>query len=87
MSIIPSNVIACGPIFLSTAPAASQDQDLAAWLEGSPTVLINLGSSVNYDQRSALEMARAVKTLLDNFNVQVLWKFNKRNDFNDDPFA
>lgn len=67
MSVIPSNVIACGPIYLSTAPASMQDHGLAIWLERSPTVLINLGSSVNYDEKSALEIARAVKMLLKNF--------------------
>ena len=87
MSVIPENVIPCGPIFLSSAPAAEQDPELAAWLEKAPTVLINLGSSVNYDELSATEMAKAIKTLLGSTDVQVLWKFNKRVDFPDDFLA
>jgi hypothetical protein len=81
ISVIPENVIPCGPIFLSSAPAAEQDPDLAAWLEQAPTVLINLGSSINYDEVSATEMAKAIKTLLEKTGVQVLWKFNKRYEF------
>ncbi|KAB8296392.1 hypothetical protein EYC80_009142 [Monilinia laxa] len=81
--IIPENVVQCGPIFLSTAPAAEQDPELANWLKESPTVLINLGSNLNYDETAATEMANAVKILLDNSKVQVLWKFNKRHEFTD----
>lgn len=87
MSIIPSNVVACGPIFLSTAPAVDQDKELAAWLQNAPTVLINLGSSVNYDEKAATEMARAIKELLETSDVQVLWKFNKRREFPDSFLA
>ena len=87
MSIIPSNVVACGPIFLSTAPAVDQDKELAAWLQNAPTVLINLGSSVNYDEKAAAEMARAIKELLETSDVQVLWKFNKRREFPDSFLA
>jgi hypothetical protein len=79
LPFIPENVIACGPIILSTAPAHQQDPDLAAWIARAPTVLINLGSHVDYDMASAIEMAGAIKILLtDNKDVQVLWKFNKR---------
>lgn len=81
--IIPGNVVQCGPIFLSTEPASEQDPELANWLKQSPTVLINLGSHLNYDENAATEMANAVKILLDNSKVQVLWKFNKRHDFTD----
>jgi hypothetical protein len=84
MSNIPKNVIAAGPIFLSSAPAAEQDAKLATWLEKAPTVLINLGSSVDYDETAASEMAKAVKMLFDKTNAQVIWKFNKRREFSDD---
>lgn len=52
--IIPENVVQCGPIFLSTAPASEQDPELANWLKKAPTVLIDLGSSVNYDEVGAV---------------------------------
>lgn len=53
------------------------------WLQRAPTVLINLGSSVNYDEKSATEMARAIQELLKNSSIQVLWKFNKRREYSD----
>jgi hypothetical protein len=84
LSVIPSSVIPCGPMFLSVAPAAGQDPGLASWLERAPTVLNNLGSHFNYDENGAVEMARAIKTLLANSKVQVLWKFNKRREYGDD---
>lgn len=42
---VPKNVTCAGPIVLSSAPANEQDPELAAWLKGAPTILINLGSS------------------------------------------
>ncbi|APA10835.1 hypothetical protein sscle_07g056050 [Sclerotinia sclerotiorum 1980 UF-70] len=81
--IIPKNIIQCGPIYLSTAPASEQDPELTEWLKISPTILINLGSSVNYDEPAATEMAKSIKILLENSTIQVLWKFNKRHEFSD----
>jgi hypothetical protein len=78
---LPQNVIPCGPIFLSLAPASEQDPELVLWLEGAPTILNNVGSYANYDEFQATEMARAVEVLLDNSSVQVLWKFNKWTEF------
>jgi hypothetical protein len=79
LPFIPKNVIPCGPIILSTAPAYQQDPDLTAWITRAPTVLINLGSHVDYDEASATKMAGAIKTLLTIMtDVQVLWKFSKR---------
>ncbi|KAM0133454.1 hypothetical protein ACHAP3_005980 [Botrytis cinerea] len=86
-NVIPENVVQCGPIFLSTAPASEQDPELSEWLKNSPTVLINLGSTANYDLNTATEMAKAIRILLDNTNVQVLWKFNKRHPFTDEFLA
>jgi hypothetical protein len=79
LTFVPKNVIPCGPIILSTAPASLQDPDLATWITRGPTVLINLGSHLDYDRVGAIEMVGAIKTLLtNNTDVQVLWKFNKR---------
>jgi hypothetical protein len=83
MSTIPPNVVPCGPNFRSSVPAAEYDPELASWLERAPTVLISLGSSVDCDEIGATEMARAIKTLLDNSKVQGLWKFNKRREYSD----
>jgi hypothetical protein len=86
MPVVPSNVVTCGPIFRSSAPAADQDPELVAWLTQAPTVLINLGSTVDYSADSARELLGAIKTLLENSKVQVLWKFNKRGEYSDDIF-
>jgi hypothetical protein len=77
ISVLPPNVIPVGPIYISTELAADRDPELAAWLKKAPTVLINLGSSVTYDQTMGTEMARAIKEIIDTSDVQVLWKFNK----------
>jgi hypothetical protein len=84
VSVIPENVIPCGPIYLSVASAEAQDPALAEWVQRAPTVLINLGSNFNYDEEGARQMAKAVKMLLDKAQVQVLWKVNKRHEFDDD---
>jgi hypothetical protein len=78
ISVIPENVKACGPIYLSTALAADQDPALAYWLAQAPTLLINLGSTTDYDEASATEMALAIKVILEKTNIQILWKFNRR---------
>ena len=81
--VLPDNITACGPIFLSTAPVTERDPNLASWLAGAPTVLINLGSIVQYNETDAVEMVGALKTLMTNTQVQVLWKFNKRHVYPD----
>jgi hypothetical protein len=86
MLVVPSNVVACGPIFRSSAPAVDQDPELAAWLAQAPTVLINLGSTVDYSADSARELLGAIKTLLENSKVQVSWKFNKPGEYTEDVF-
>jgi hypothetical protein len=43
---IPSNVTTTNPIVLSVAPAVEQDPLLVDWLKKTPTVLLNLGSTV-----------------------------------------
>jgi hypothetical protein len=79
-------VVTCGPIFRSSAPAVDQDPELAAWLTQAPTVLINLGSAVDYSADSARELLPAIETLLENSKVQVLWKFNKRGEYSNNIF-
>jgi hypothetical protein len=81
LTIIPENVVPCGPIAVSTAPASQQDPELATWIARAPTVLINLGSHVDFDRVGALEMAGAINILLTNHtDIQVLWKVNERKD-------
>lgn len=83
LTVIPENVKAVGPIILASASAAEQDPELATWIKKAPTVMINLGSHVDYDEKAAREMAGAIGILLkEKKDVQVLWKFNKRKDLN-----
>jgi UDP:flavonoid glycosyltransferase YjiC (YdhE family) len=84
LPVIPPNVTACGPILFSSAPAAQQDPELAKWLERAPTVLINLGTLLKYDERGATEMVQAIKIALNRTDAQFLWKFRKRHDFSDE---
>ncbi|KAF4966991.1 hypothetical protein FSARC_5399 [Fusarium sarcochroum] len=84
VEFVPPNVTCAGPILLSGAPAAQQDPELAAWLKRSPTVLISLGTALQYDQSRAVAMAIAIAELLSKSDVQVLWKFNKLGEYSDD---
>lgn len=83
LDFIPQNVSEVGPIVLSVATAAEQDSQLYAWLEQAPTVLINLGSTVEYTKPKAIAMADAIKQILDQSSVQVLWKLNKGDGYED----
>lgn len=80
LNIVPENVKAVGPIILASASAAEQDPELATWIKKTPNVMINIGSHVEYDEKAAREMADAIRLLLEQTDVQVLRKFNKRKD-------
>ncbi|KAH6693689.1 hypothetical protein F5X68DRAFT_199521 [Plectosphaerella plurivora] len=82
---VPPNVTSVGPISLNSAPAAEQDAELAAWLKGAPTVLVNLGSTVKYNEQQAGVMALAIAEVLEKTGAQVLWKFRKFGDYGDEP--
>lgn len=75
---IPSNVIEAGPTLLHSSPVEDQDPALATWLSKKPTVLINLGSHFTFSERDAVEMVAAISPFLDQGDIQILWKFNKR---------
>lgn len=71
---IPGNVISCGPILRFHQPLLEKDPEMAAWL-AKPTVLISLGSHVKPTEDVAIQMAKAIQSVLDNHNDhQVLWK-------------
>ncbi|VZH97988.1 unnamed protein product [Fusarium fujikuroi] len=84
VEVLPPNVTCVGPIILSGLPIDQQDPETATWLKKSPTVLINLGSNLTYDESRAEFMAIAIAALLSSTDYQVLWKFNKLGDFSDD---
>jgi hypothetical protein len=71
---MPANVTCTTPIILSVKPAEEQDPELVQWLKSAPTVLVCLGSLFRYDSDRTAIMARAIQTMLEYTNVQVLWK-------------
>lgn len=74
IEVIPANVSAVGPITISVAPVEEQDPELAQWLARRPTVFVNLGSSVKYNEARAKIMAEAVLNVLEQDKyIQVLW--------------
>lgn len=71
---VPDNVISCGPILRSSSELASSDPKLNAWLK-QPTILICLGSHVQAPEDDALQMTKAIRTVLQGSpDVMVLWK-------------
>ncbi len=84
LDMVPQNVTCAGAIFLDSASATEQDPELVEWLQKAPTVVINLGSIVKYDEERARIMALAIRIVLDKTNVQVLWKMAKGVAFGDD---
>jgi hypothetical protein len=54
---------------------------MATWLKQAPTILINLGSVVRFNNAEAQSMVAALLPILETTNNQVLWKIKKRHDF------
>ncbi|KAH8895948.1 UDP-Glycosyltransferase/glycogen phosphorylase [Thozetella sp. PMI_491] len=84
---IPSDVVTCGPIVRPAARLSGVDAELEQWLSKGPTVLINLGSLVKNTEEEAVEMAMAVRILLEesskgknSSSLQVLWKLKLAGD-------
>ncbi|KAL3474334.1 hypothetical protein BJX99DRAFT_231662 [Aspergillus californicus] len=74
-SYIPENTTLCGPILRPCTPIDQEFPELAAWLSGGPTVLVNLGSIVCLNEIQAWKLASGLRVLLDaRPDIQVLWK-------------
>ncbi|KAL2177464.1 glycosyltransferase family 1 protein [Thermothelomyces heterothallicus CBS 202.75] len=63
--IIPRHLTACGPLIRPVAPVADDGGELDAWLRRGPTVFISLGTHRVLEEYEAVEMARALRVLLD----------------------
>jgi hypothetical protein len=83
---LPDDTRFYGPIVIDRAPASEQDPELAAWLRQAPTVLVNLGTLVQFSEERARNMTGALKTVLDYSNNQVLWKIKTVGNFSEDVF-
>lgn len=81
-SIVPEHIVSCGPIVRQAASVEEMDPKLAAWLQRRPTVYINLGTHVLYEDDTNSSLAGAIRSLLDaasdvGKDIQVLWKVNR----------
>ncbi|KAF8126147.1 hypothetical protein EV363DRAFT_1174673 [Boletus edulis] len=86
-TIIPKDILTCGPILIPFDPLEESDPELMKWLDNGPTVLINLGSHVVSDEKLTREMVTAFRILLDHHDkkggtsrIQVLWKVKADGD-------
>ncbi|ROV97406.1 hypothetical protein VMCG_06947 [Cytospora schulzeri] len=73
----------CGPIALPKRPIRELDPDMDSWLrrKGMRTMLVNLGTHHTMDAMHALEIARALKHILDDVSdLQILWKIMLTGD-------
>ncbi|KAM5346177.1 hypothetical protein ACJ41O_009182 [Fusarium nematophilum] len=83
MAVMPPGAKHCGPIVLETAPLQEQDAEMAAWLRRAPTMLVNLGSAVMFEEDKARSMVEAFVPVLERTDVQILWKMKKLGGFDD----
>ncbi|KAK0196224.1 putative UDP-glucoronosyl and UDP-glucosyl transferase [Armillaria mellea] len=78
---IPDNVTLCGPILVPAVPVEEKDPELASWLDGGPTMLVNLGTHAVFDENNACQLAKALRIVLDHDrSIQVLWKVKAHDD-------
>lgn len=85
-TVIPKEIVLCGPITMPFDPLEESDPALKKWLDNAPTVMINLGSHIVADEKLAREIASAFRILLDYHGrtdaskIQVLWKAKASGD-------
>ncbi|KAJ4865374.1 UDP-glucoronosyl and UDP-glucosyl transferase domain-containing protein [Trichoderma breve] len=86
--VVPSHVIPCGPIIRRCQPLEETDAKLAEWLAHGRTIYVNMGAVVKVPVDQAIEIAKALKMVIDTFNrqaekgrLQVLWKLKKKGRY------
>jgi hypothetical protein len=83
MVVMPRNVTLTGPINLAgTEELSSAARKLLEWTK-KPTVLISLGSGFKYVEYQARVMLEAMQRVLKETDVQILWKMDKLESFDD----
>ncbi|EJT78670.1 hypothetical protein GGTG_03769 [Gaeumannomyces tritici R3-111a-1] len=87
--MVPDFLVPCGPIVRPVPSVADVDPDLDAWLASGPVVYISLGTHALTTEDLAVEMAKAVRVLLDSAessevksDLRVLWKLKKKGSYN-----
>lgn len=80
--VIPENIVPCGPITPEPGAGVLGDRDpkLGSWLKEAPTVLVNLGTHVEYSQKKVARFGDMVALLLERTDVQVLWKIKREKN-------
>jgi hypothetical protein len=92
LRVIPGHIIPCGPMIRPAAAVSEVDPELAAWLARGPTLYINLGTHMAFNEEFAVEMATAVRIVLDHARsvlwrdkrlagLQVLWKLTRFGEY------
>lgn len=92
LAITPDTILPCGPMIRPALPLAKVDPGLAAWLGRAPTLYVNLGTHMLLDEEFAVEMAKALRHVLDAVEsvqwrdkrlsgLQVLWKLNRKGEY------
>lgn len=85
----PDHLVPCGPILRIAPPLSESDPELEIWAKKGPTVYINLGSICHVEEHQGIEMALALKQLLDAHDeknpqgprLQVIWKLRKYGEW------
>ncbi|KAF4589661.1 glycosyltransferase family 1 [Ophiocordyceps camponoti-floridani] len=78
--VIPPFIYPCGPIVRHTRTVVEADPELGKWLAQGPTIYVNLGSLLWFDDYRTTEMAMALRIAMDKLEkggkigLQVLWK-------------
>jgi hypothetical protein len=81
---VPPHVTGAGPILLPTLPITESHPELASWLAQCPTILVNLGSHILFDEEFATEFASGLRVLLDRRpDIQILWKLKTQGGTKD----
>lgn len=87
LEVVPDTTRFCGPVVADAATVEEQDPELASWLKQGPTMMVNLGSLVQYSQERDSIMVEAIRIVLVSAeNSQVLWKFRKAEKYGDEVF-
>ncbi len=86
--VVPSHITGCGPILRPCHPLSKSHPELDTWLKQAPTVLVNLGSHILFDEAFAQEFATGLRVLLDRRpDVQILWKLKTQGGTKEHLYA
>jgi hypothetical protein len=86
--VVPSYVTGYGPILRPCHPLSKRHPELDTWLKQAPTILVNLGSHIPFDEAFAREFATGLRVLLDRRpDVQILCKLKTQGGTKESLYA